>query len=233
VIIFNIGDGMSPKAKVIIPNILTLIRLIVSPIIIFLCIAKNYKVALILVVIACITDLFDGKLARKWNTVTDLGAKLDAGCDKAFGMCLTICLITKFNFFIPVLILEGLIGLFNLIVFLKTKLHSTLMIGKIKTTFLYVTFSIGFFGFFNKIDNIILGFVLMTINIQVLTLISYILSAYDEYKNNKIEQAIVNDKTDTRVKIFDIEEVEKKEEKEFSSDTKVLNQIKDIFLDEE
>lgn len=226
---------MKPKMKVLIPNILTVTRVILSPIIIFLCVAKKNEIALAFVVIACVTDLFDGKLARKWNTVTELGAKLDAFCDKIFGGCLTICLITKFKFFIPVLIFEILIGLFNLFVYLKEKLRNTLIIGKIKTAFLYTTISLGFFGFFNKIDNILLGFVFMTVNIQVLTLISYIIYFYDKHKNKEIEESINNDKTNTRSKIYDIEEEEKKDKidkEDFDSDTKVLNHIKDIFIDE-
>lgn len=224
------------EIKVLIPNILTVTRVILSPIIIFLCVAKKYEVALALVVIACITDFFDGKLARKWNTVTELGAKLDALCDKIFGGCLTICLITKFSYFIPVLIFEVLIGLFNLFVYLKSELRNTLMIGKIKTAFLYTTISLGFLCLFHKMTNILLGFVFMTINIQFLTLISYIVDYYDKSKNKEIEESINNDKTDTRTKIYDIEEEEKKEkieEKEFDSDTKILHRIKDIFIDDE
>ena len=223
------------EKKVLIPNILTMMRVVLSPIIIFLCVIKKYEVALALVIIACITDFFDGKLARKWNTVTETGAKLDALSDKIFGGCLTICLITKFKFFIPVLIFEALIGFFNLFVYLKTNLRNTLVIGKIKTAFLYATISLGFFGFFKNVNSLLLGFVFMTVNIQILTLISYVIYYYDKIKNEEIEESINNDKTsNSRTKIFDIEEEEKKnkiEKKEYDSDTKVLNHIKDIFID--
>ena len=50
---------MSPKIKVIIPNLLTLSRLILTPIIILLGLTKNYKIALILVVIACMENLLE------------------------------------------------------------------------------------------------------------------------------------------------------------------------------
>ena len=220
---------MNPKMKVIIPNILTLTRAVLSPVVIICAVCKNYKLALIFAIIAAITDLFDGKLARKWNTVTETGAKLDALCDKIFSISLTICLITKFKMFIPILIFEILIGLFNLYIFSKSKKCNTLIIGKIKSTFLFVTIVVGYFALFNKIDNILLGFILMTINIQLLTFISYIIDYYDKSKNEEVEEAISNDKTNTRSKIFDIEEYEKKEEKDIEPDTKVLNTIKDIF----
>ena len=220
---------MSPKMKVMIPNILTLTRAVLSPVVIICAVCKNYKLALVFAIIAAITDLFDGKLARKWNTVTDTGAKLDALCDKIFSISLTICLITKFTIFIPILIFEALIGLFNLYIYKTTKICNSLIIGKIKSTVLFVTIVIGYFALFNKINNILLGFAFMTINIQVLTLISYIINYYDEIKNEEVEEAIVNDKNKTRSKIFDIEEYEKPKEKDMESDTKVLNTIKDIF----
>lgn len=220
---------MNPKMKVLIPNILTLTRAVLSPVVIICAVCKNYKLALVFAIIAAITDLFDGKLARRWNTVTETGAKLDALCDKIFSISLTICLITKFKAFIPVLIFEIIIGLLNLYIFSKSKDCKTLMIGKIKSTILFVTIVIGYFALFNKINNLLSGFILMTINIQILTLISYAIYYYDKSKNQEIEQAIINDKSENRSKIFDIEEYEKKEEKDIESDTKVLNTIKDIF----
>lgn len=220
---------MSPKMKAIIPNILTLTRGVLSPVVIILAVCKNYKVALIFAIIASITDLFDGKLARRWNTVTDLGAKLDAFCDKIFVISLTICLITKFNSFIPILILELLIATFNVIIYYKFGLKKTLMIGKIKTTFLFTTIVIGYFNLFNNISTLLHGFVAMTVNIQILTFISYIINFYDKYKNEEIEEAIKNDKNKTRSKIFDIEEYEKPKEKDIESKTITLHTIKDIF----
>ncbi|MBE6159876.1 MAG: CDP-alcohol phosphatidyltransferase family protein [Lactobacillales bacterium] len=230
---------MSPKAKVIIPNALTLSRLIFTPIIIALGITKNYKIALILVVIACITDMFDGKLARRWNTVTETGAKLDAICDKIFAIGLIACLLNKFSIFIPLIVLEVIIGLFNLFIYYKIKKTKSLMIGKIKTTFLFITISLGFSTLFTNIFiKVIPGFAVATLNIQILTFISYIVYFYDTIKNKQIEETIVKDKEETRTKVYDIEEEEKKkkqkkEPKEFSSDTKILKNLKDIFLDED
>lgn len=224
---------MSPKIKVIIPNLLTLSRLILTPIIILLGLTKNYKIALILVVIACITDMFDGKLARKWNTVTVTGAKLDAICDKIFAIGLITCLVNKFRSFIPLLIFEVIIGLFNLFIYYKIRKTKSLMIGKIKTTLLFITISLGFSTLFTSFfKQIVLGFSFATLNIQFLTFISYIVYFYDIVKNKQIEDSIIKDKDDTRVKVYEIED-EKKEPKEFSSDTKILNHIKDIFLDED
>lgn len=231
---------MSPKSKVIIPNILTLSRLVLTPVIIFLGLTKNYVVTLILVVIACITDLFDGKLARKWNTVTDTGAKLDALSDKVFAIGLTLALVSNMKYFLILMILEAIIGAFNLFAYKKTNITKSLMIGKIKTFFLFTTVSLGFLILFVKgIDKFVIGLIFATTNIQVLTLISYIVNFYDNVKNKKVEESIINDKKETRTKVFDIEEYEEKEKKikkaekqeKDLSNTKVLNHIKDIFID--
>ena len=42
----------------------------------------NYIIAGVLFVIASLTDMLDGKIARKYNMVTDLGKMLDAIADK-------------------------------------------------------------------------------------------------------------------------------------------------------
>ena len=47
-----------------------------------------------------------------------------------------------------------------------------------------------------------------------------------------MEESIVNDKSNTRSKVFDIEEYEKPKEVDIESDTKVLDTIQDIFKDE-
>lgn len=222
---------MSPKMKALIPNILTLTRAVLSPVVIICAVCKNYKLALVFAIIAAITDLLDGKLARKWNVVTEKGAMLDTISDKIFSISLAICLITKFNMFIPILIMEIFIGTFNLYIYYHSRVCNTLMIGKIKSTILFTTIVIGYFALFNNINNILLGFVTMTVNMQVLTLISYAINFYDNIKNKEVEQAIVNDKETTRSKIFDIEEVEKKLNKpeELDTDTKTLHTLKDIF----
>lgn len=217
------------KVKLLIPNILTALRLILTPIIIILGATNHYNVAIILIVIACITDLFDGKLARRWNTVTSFGAKLDAVADKIFAIGLIACLLRKFNLFIPIIVLEVIIGLFNLFTYFKTHETKSLFIGKIKTTALFITVVLGFsYVFFNISKIPTTGFIYVTINLQIITLINYIITFYDNMQNKKLEEAILNDKQDNkRVKIYDIEETKK--EKDVDSNTKIINNIKDLY----
>lgn len=228
---------MSAKSKVIIPNILTISRIILTPIIILLLVSKHYTIALFFTIIACLTDFFDGYLARKFKTTTAYGAKLDALSDKVFVIGLILSLMFKFKILVFIMILEILIGLFNYYVYKNNKETKTLMIGKIKTNLLFGTICFCFLALkFKGINFLISGLGLATINIQILTLISYIVNYYDLLKNEELEKAIVKDKETTRSKEFDLKELEKenkKEEKKELSDTKVLKHIRDIFLEKD
>lgn len=65
-----------------IPNTITLIRVILIPFFIDLMIYGYYRPALMVFVIACLTDALDGMIARLTNTKTSLGAFLDPAADK-------------------------------------------------------------------------------------------------------------------------------------------------------
>ena len=64
------------------PNILTLIRILLIPLFIIFLISKSFQGALIIFVIAGITDALDGFIARIWHQHTDLGSYLDPIADK-------------------------------------------------------------------------------------------------------------------------------------------------------
>lgn len=68
-----------------IPNLLTMMRVVLIPIFIvvyYLPFDGRYLLAAVLFALAGITDWFDGYLARKWGQVTKLGAFLDPVADK-------------------------------------------------------------------------------------------------------------------------------------------------------
>jgi len=64
------------------PNILTLIRLFLSPLIMYLIFQDQNVVAMSLLFLAWITDLGDGYFARKFNMTTEFGKHLDRLTDK-------------------------------------------------------------------------------------------------------------------------------------------------------
>lgn len=67
------------------PNKLTLLRIFLTPVFMLTLMwnfPHHYLVALIIFVAASLTDLLDGKLARKYGLVTDFGKFLDPLADK-------------------------------------------------------------------------------------------------------------------------------------------------------
>lgn len=64
------------------PNILTLTRIIIIPIFIITIIYKRYDYALYLFIVAALTDIFDGLIARLKKQKTALGTFLDPVADK-------------------------------------------------------------------------------------------------------------------------------------------------------
>ncbi len=79
------------------PNLITLSRLVMIPLIIFFYLAEfipfGRLVAAVLFLIACLTDFLDGYVARKYNKVTTLGKFFDAIADKVLVMTGLILII--------------------------------------------------------------------------------------------------------------------------------------------
>jgi len=65
------------------PNIITLMRIILVPVIIWAIASHQMKLAFAIFIIAGVSDAIDGFLAKRFNMVTDIGALLDPVADKA------------------------------------------------------------------------------------------------------------------------------------------------------
>ena len=79
------------------PNVLTLSRILIIPVFVALFyfnFTGNYFVVWALFALACITDLFDGAIARKRNLVTNLGKFLDPIADKVLVLTAFILFLT-------------------------------------------------------------------------------------------------------------------------------------------
>ena len=64
------------------PNLLTAIRFALIPFMTYFLINLNYTMAILFYVLASITDVLDGFIARKFNMITKLGKILDPMADK-------------------------------------------------------------------------------------------------------------------------------------------------------
>lgn len=73
-----------------IPNALSLLRLLVTPLMLLVAWHGAERAFLILMFMAWTTDALDGYLARRWNQCTALGARLDSIGDLAFYTALSL-----------------------------------------------------------------------------------------------------------------------------------------------
>ena len=65
-----------------IPNILTILRFILIPIILYFIFTGNYILGIVFFTISGITDVLDGFIARKFNLVSNFGKLMDPLADK-------------------------------------------------------------------------------------------------------------------------------------------------------
>ena len=69
---------------VTIPNVLSLLRILLVPVFLGLVIAEEYGYAVLTLAISSITDFADGFIARRFHQVTRLGQLLDPAADRLF-----------------------------------------------------------------------------------------------------------------------------------------------------
>lgn len=69
---------------VTIPNILSLLRLLLIPVFLVLLVLGQFGWALLLIAVSAITDFVDGYVARHFNQVSRLGQLLDPAVDRLF-----------------------------------------------------------------------------------------------------------------------------------------------------
>lgn len=81
------------------PNKLTILRMIMIPFFVFFLLYQGGEntvfrmISLVIFVVASFTDLLDGKIARKYNLVTNFGKFMDPLADKLLVCSALICLI--------------------------------------------------------------------------------------------------------------------------------------------
>lgn len=74
-----------------IPNALTMLRLILIPVFVWLFWKVDRKAALVIFIVASLTDMLDGMLARKLNQITDFGKLFDPLADKLMVITALVC----------------------------------------------------------------------------------------------------------------------------------------------
>ena len=87
-----------------IPNILSIIRICLIPLIVYLYLFTELSwLAGIFIILSGLTDIVDGYIARKFNQVSDLGKILDPIADKLTLLSVLVCVTYKYLAFIILL----------------------------------------------------------------------------------------------------------------------------------
>lgn len=120
------------------PNRLTILRIFLIPFFVFFMLSGFSKwIALIIFVVASLTDMLDGKIARKYNLVTDFGKFMDPLADKLLVCSALICLVElkRIPAWIVIAIIsrEFIISGFRLVAAEKQIVIAANFWGKIKT----------------------------------------------------------------------------------------------------
>ena len=169
------------------PNKLTVLRIILIPVFMFLLLNfELYTLAGVIFVIASLTDLADGKIARKYNLVTNFGKFADPLADKLLvsaaliGLCAlgklgTSTVIGAWAAFV-IIAREFIVTGIRLVAAAEGKVIAAGMSGKIKTTVQMVT--IVYILFSNVLITLGLSSVVSSVITDILVISSVIMTVY-------------------------------------------------------
>lgn len=148
------------EKKITVSTSLTILRFILIPFIVLTMIMQAWHIAFTLFVIAAITDVLDGWIARRFNQHTFLGAALDPLADKLLVLAVfaTLAFVQSPLFMIPrwfvvLVLLKEMVQIVGAIIIFSIKGHLTIaptFLGKItmvaQTIFIMWLFSCYFFA---------------------------------------------------------------------------------------
>lgn len=125
------------------PNKLTVLRVIMIPFFVFFYLTGKVYIADVLFILASLTDMLDGKIARKYNLVTNFGKFMDPLADKLLVAAALICFVEvdRVPAWIVLIIIsrEFIISGFRLVAAEGGKVIAAGYWGKIKTAVTMVT----------------------------------------------------------------------------------------------
>ena len=166
------------------PNKLTIIRVCLIPFFVAALLfdhGNNYTmriVANVLFIVASLTDLFDGKIARKYNLVTNFGKFMDPLADKLLVCSAMICMIEmeKLPAWIVIVIIarEFIISGFRLVASDNGIVIAASYWGKFKTVFqmaMIIVLIADFGGVFDIIAQVLIWIALA---LTIISLIDYV-----------------------------------------------------------
>ena len=165
------------------PNKLTTLRVIMIPFFVFFLLtdvggSANKWIALALFVVASLTDFLDGKIARKYNLVTNFGKFMDPLADKLLVCSALICLqdLNRVPAWVVIVIIarEFIISGFRLVASDNGIVIAASYWGKFKTTFqmlMIIVMIMNLGGVFDMVGTVLMWIALA---LTIISLVDYI-----------------------------------------------------------
>ena len=139
----NFGKLFTKKNVLTIPNLMTLIRIILIPIFIVLYIKEQYIAALVVIAVSWLSDIADGFVARNFDQVSELGKMFDPLADKLTQLAMIFCLAYRyplmwlmFGLFIVRDLTQIVLG--SMVLAVKDEVNSANWFGKLSTGSVYI-----------------------------------------------------------------------------------------------
>ena len=136
------------KEILTIPNLLSVFRIALIPVYLHIYLnadsPDDYTTAAVILAVSCLTDMVDGKIARKFNMITNLGKLLDPVADKLTQLAMIICLSARskaIRLLLVMFLIKEFFQFFAMVASLRQgkALDGALMSGKISTTVLFAS----------------------------------------------------------------------------------------------
>ncbi|MBQ3075764.1 MAG: CDP-alcohol phosphatidyltransferase family protein [Clostridia bacterium] len=182
----------SQKKILTVPNLLSLFRLLLIPVLVNLYVEKqNHLGTFLILILSALTDLADGIIARKCNMVSDLGKAFDPIADKLTQMAMLFCLIKRFRHmaipFVLILVKETASGIAACIAIRRTgKVRGAVWHGKLTTLCLYAMMALHVI-WYNIPQAVSRSLVAICTCLMLLSFILYIAGHIKTIKNKQLE----------------------------------------------
>ena len=165
------------------PNKLTVMRVILIPFFVAALLYENGSsqtmriVANVIFIVASLTDLFDGKIARKYNLVTNFGKFMDLLADKLLVCSALICLIQlgQLPAWVVIIIIsrEFIISGFRLVAADNGIVIAASYWGKFKTTFQMIAVILMIFNI-PALATVTMIMLVIAVVLTVISLVDYV-----------------------------------------------------------
>ncbi len=195
------------KGCLTIPNLLSVVRILLIPGFVYFFVNDNRVAAIIFLALSGFSDFLDGKIARKFNQISAMGKLLDPLADKLTQLAIAVVLFWQFNsssveslrifsyVFLAFLGKEMLMLVMSVVMLsLGLRPCAAEIYGKVATFTFYVVMIViicfgpevgAFINFFVMPNWLVMALVIISLILTIIALVSYIPDTLRQLKGRK------------------------------------------------